>query len=202
MAKASSKQQEALQLLDDLDNLSGSVPAPVAATPVEPAPATGHAADVLAFIDEVTQKSSEPTKSAASRITLSRPSSRSSNTPSTLKKKSFEASRAATPLSATSATAPATSSPPASAVPSPNPAARQSPEPSPQPSTSGWGWGAVWSSTTAAIQQARTVVDDQVKTLSANEQARKLQEGVLGYVKTANLDKIGNFLSLFICAQS
>jgi hypothetical protein len=104
-----------------------------------------------------------------------------------LKKKSFEASRSST------------SSPIPDGLPavtkkvvggSGDQASSSSISNSP-PVRPGWGWGSVWSSTAAALQQARTVVDDQVKTLSTNEQARKLQEGVFGYVKSAQLDKLG-----------
>jgi len=64
-----------------------------------------------------------------------------------------------------------------------------------QPTTPGgngpWGWGSVWSTASAAIQQAKTVVDEQVKALPNNDQARKWGEGVIGYAKSAQLDKIG-----------
>ena len=55
----------------------------------------------------------------------------------------------------------------------------------------GWGWGNVWSSASAALQQAKSVVDEQVKNLPKNEQARKWGEGVLEYAKAAQLDKLG-----------
>lgn len=183
MAKPTSKQLEALQLLDDLDNLSGSVSEHQGDRQGDKEH-PGQAADVLAFIDEVTQRSSEPVRSASSRLTISRPSSRASNPPS-LKKKSIETSRSLT------------SSPvlvPSQAASTEINKKVDSPTASPATSStrSNWGWGNVWTSTTAALQQARSAVDDQVKTLSNNEQARKLQEGVIGYVKTAQLDRIGD----------
>ena len=63
--KSKSKQQEALKILDDLDSLSPDARTPgaeTAAAPVPPVAANpGEAAEVLAFLDEITQKSSEPT---------------------------------------------------------------------------------------------------------------------------------------------
>lgn len=55
----------------------------------------------------------------------------------------------------------------------------------------GWGWGSVWNSASAAIQQAKTVVDEQVKNLPKNEQAKKWGEGVMEYAKNAQLEKLG-----------
>jgi hypothetical protein len=54
----------------------------------------------------------------------------------------------------------------------------------------------VWSTASAAIQQAKSVVDEQVKQLPKNEQARKWGEGVIEYAKTAQLDKLGMHLLL------
>jgi hypothetical protein len=84
--------------------------------------------------------------------------------------------------------------------------ASAAPSAAPSPSQGaggGWGsWGNVWSTASAAIQQARTAVDEQVKNLPANlpnnEQAKKWSEGVtqgvMGYVKQAQLDKLGQEL--------
>lgn len=178
-SKSKSKQEEALQFLDDLDSLN-----PVA----EPArrsaaPATGSAgdpADVLAFIDEITQKSSEPTRPTPSHIERynSRPS-----TPS-LRKSTERVKVGAHPSSST------TSLVASSSVSSP--AATTEDEPAPAPSSSLWGWGSVWTSASTAYQQARSVVDEQVKNLPKNEHISKLGEGVLEYAKTAQLDKLGS----------
>ncbi len=174
--KSKSKQQEALQILDDLDSLSpdsraAGVDSTAAATP--PINATpGEAADVLAFLDEITQKSSEPTRTAASL--LDRPSSRS-GTPTP--RKTTERVRVAERQAAT-------------------PAHER------QPSGGGWGWGTVWSNASSALQQARTVVDEQVKNLPTQD-AKKWREGVLEYAKsaqeraqeyakTAQLEKLGS----------
>lgn len=54
-----------------------------------------------------------------------------------------------------------------------------------------WGWSSVWTSASAAYQQARTVVDEQVKHFPRNEQFSEWGEGVLEYAKTAQLDKLG-----------
>jgi hypothetical protein len=59
-----------------------------------------------------------------------------------------------------------------------------------QGASGGWGWGSVWSSASAAIQHAKSAVDEQVKHLPKNEQARKWGEGVIEYAKAAQLDKL------------
>jgi hypothetical protein len=64
-------------------------------------------------------------------------------------------------------------------------------EQSQQSPGTGWGWGTVWTSASAAIQQAKSAVDEQVKYLPKNEQARKWGEGVIEYAKTAQLEKLG-----------
>lgn len=94
-AKAKSKQEEALQFLDDLDNLA---PPPSGAAQGAQAPPPGGEAEVYAFIDEITQKSSEPPRTTISHI--DRPLSRA-GTP-TLRKSAERvkvgAPRAAAPL--------------------------------------------------------------------------------------------------------
>jgi len=55
----------------------------------------------------------------------------------------------------------------------------------------GWGWGSVWNSASVALQQAKSAVDEQVKYLPKNEQARKWGEGMMEYAKSAQLDKLG-----------
>jgi hypothetical protein len=175
-SKAISKHDEALQLLEDLDSLS---PAPSSASlkgdasPTGPAN-LGEAAEVLAFLDELTQKST--TKSTSSL--LERPLSRA-GTPSL--RKSTERVRVG--ASASGSPTIKTESPKIKPA-QPEQAAAAAP-------SGGWGWGSVWSSATAAIQQAKSAVDEQVKQLPKNEQARKWSEGVMEYAKAAQLDKIG-----------
>jgi hypothetical protein len=186
--KSKSKQQEALQILDDLDSLS---PTAAAATP--PITATpGEAADVLAFLDEITQKSSKPTRPAASL--LDRPLSRS-GTP-TLRKSTER-------VTLTNAGPASNKGPSPSMTPSNStPTEKQATTHERQPSGGAWGWGSVWSSASSALQQARTVVDEQVKSLPTQD-AKKWKEGVLEYAKsaqeraqeyakTAQLEKIGS----------
>ncbi|EIN13607.1 hypothetical protein PUNSTDRAFT_56535 [Punctularia strigosozonata HHB-11173 SS5] len=173
-SKAKSKAEEAEQFLNDLDTLS---PSPAPSGKATPAPANqGDPADVLAFLDEITQKSSEPTRIAH----IDRPLSRA-GTP-TLRKSGERvkvgASGSIQKVSSVSSTS----------LPSAAPAAASAPSSSEQQEASfkgGWGWGSVWSSASAAIQQARTVVDEQVKNLPKNEQAKKWSEGAIAYAKTA-----------------
>ncbi|KIY63667.1 hypothetical protein CYLTODRAFT_438460 [Cylindrobasidium torrendii FP15055 ss-10] len=172
-----SHQEEALQLLDDLDSFT-----PLAKPLDESAPAPGQGpsvqgeAEALAFIDEITQKSAEPTRITTSH--LERPTSRA-GTPTL--RKSTERVRLGS-----------SNTPPSSKPSTPTPAGRtpSSVDPAAQ-QAGGWGWGSVWTSASAAIQQARTVVDEQVKHLPNNEAARKWGEGVYEYAKTAQLDKLG-----------
>lgn len=201
--KSKSKQQEALQILDDLDSLSpdpraAGVDSTAAATP--PITANpGEAAEVLAFLDEITQKSSEPTRPAASLV--DRPLSRS-GTP-TLRKSTERVK-----VGPSSLTNPGSSSArgvsPSLSSSNLVPGERQAgtPEHERQPSGGGWGWGNVWSSASSALQQARTVVDEQVKSLPTQD-AKKWREGVLGYArnaqeraqeyaKSAQLEKLGS----------
>ena len=194
-AKAKSKQEEALQFLDDLDNMAPAPPTSGAPQGSQQ-PAEGEA-EVYAFIDEITQKSSEPPRTTLSHI--ERPLSRA-GTP-TLRKSTERvrvggapllptASGSASPIvrsesSSSRVSLTAAKSEPQQASPVPTPA------PVPASSSGGWGWGNVWSTATTAIQQAKSVVDEQVKNLPKNEQARKWGEGVLEYAKSAQLDKLG-----------
>ena len=209
--KSKSKQQEALQILDDLDSLSPDARPPgadAATTPVPPIAANpGEAAEVLAFLDEITQKSSEPTRPAASLV--DRPLSRS-GTP-TLRKSTervkvggsslinpgSSSGRGVSPSASSSNLAPANEQ-------------ENAPKHERQPS-GGWGWGSVWSNASSALQQARSVVDEQVKSLPTQD-AKKWKEGVIGYAKTAQeraqeyakntqLEKIGSSLE-FVCSMA
>ena len=182
-SKSKSKQQEALQFLDDLDSL------PEAPLPTQPVKAggkqpeeAGDASEVLAFIDQITQKSSEPTRTASA--ILERPRSA---TP-TVRKPTERVK-----LGGSSTPAPGSVSQiPSQAYTPPPPPVRQEEEP--LSGTGGWGFGgwsnSVWSSASAALQQARSVVDEQVKHLPNNDQAKKWREGVLEYAKNADLEKI------------
>lgn len=207
--KSKSKQQEALQIIDDLDFLSPDARPPGADTTAASVPPAatnpGEAAEVLAFLDEITQKSSEPTRPAASLV--DRPLSRS-GTPAL--RKSTERVK----VGGSSLTNPGTSSgrgaSPSTSSSNLVPTDKQeiAPEHERQSSGGGWGWGSVWSSASSAIQQARTVVDEQVKNLPTQD-AKKWKEGVIVYAKTAQeraqeyanntqLEKLGSFPE-FVC---
>jgi len=183
--KSKSKQQEALQILDDLDSLSPDAHPPGADTataPVPPAAANpGEAAEVLAFLDEITQKSSEPTRPAASLV--DRPLSRS-GTPSL--RKSTERVKVGGSLLTNPGSSSGRGASPSTSSSNLVPADKQetASEHERQPSGGGWGWGSVWSNASSAIQQARSVVDEQVKSLPTQD-AMKWKEGVIGYAKTA-----------------
>jgi hypothetical protein len=182
--KAKSKQEEALQFLDDLDNLDPSA-SPAAHRQTRSHAHTGNEgdpADVLAFIDEITQKSSEPTRIAAPPI--ERPISRA-GTPS-LRKSTERVRVGAHPSSSTSSLSGKPESISGGSAAKSEPAMAMSSGP-PGP----WGWSNVWNSASAAYQQARSVVDEQVKNLPKNEHVSKWGEGVLEYAKNAQLDKIG-----------
>lgn len=184
-----SKSKEALALLDDLDSFTApaaGLPPPAAskakaktssissASGVPPPPVNDKdAADALAFLDEITQKSAEPRKSmhtlaTTTRVTLgggSRPGTPSQSGSSL--RKSVEVSRGS----------PKPSEPAAAAA----------------PGGGGWGWGSVWNTASAALAQAKEKVDEQVKNLPQNDQARKWGEGVMSYAKQAQLDKLGMY---------
>ncbi|KDQ54747.1 hypothetical protein JAAARDRAFT_347399 [Jaapia argillacea MUCL 33604] len=195
-----SKPEDALQFLDDLDSFTPAPPPAAGKAPPPSSPQPANEAEVFAFLDEITQKSSEPTRTTTSHIDrpasrasshLERPASRA-GTP-TLRKSGerVKVGGGSTPL------APSTSSLGISAV-SPGGASGTLPVPKPaeqQPAQAGrWGWGTVWSSASAAIQQAKSAVDEQVKQLPVQlpvqEQARKWSEGMLEYAKSAQLDKL------------
>ncbi|KAJ7785963.1 maintenance of telomere capping protein 1 [Mycena metata] len=187
---AKSKQEEALAFLDDLDAFTPDAPPPTDGAPAA-APAAGAAggeAEVLAFIDEITQKSAEPTPRSSH---LDRPASRT-GTPTV--RKSTERVRLGGGAPTASLLRTSSSS-----------SLRKDAQTAPETTTAsasassggggggggGWGWGTVWSSASAAIQQAKSAVDEQVKYLPKNEQARKWGEGMIEYAKTAQLDKLG-----------
>jgi len=181
-SKSKSKQQEALQFLDDLDSL------PEAPLPAQPVKAganqpqeTGDASEVLAFIDQITQKSSEPTRTTSTILERPRSATPTVRKPTERVKLGGSSTPAPGSISQT----------PSQTHTPPPPPVQQEKQPS---SDGGWGlggWGnSVWSSASAALQQARSVVDEQVKHLPNNDQAKKWREGVLEYAKNADLEKI------------
>ncbi|KAG8733208.1 hypothetical protein FRC11_007926 [Ceratobasidium sp. 423] len=189
-----SKQQEAQDLLNDLDSLGAPPPAnQKSGSSSGPPPAVGgEGAEALAFLDEITQKSSEPTKftpapvpKPTERIRLSVP-----NNP----RRSVESSRAGTPVSRV----PPTATPPPNATTSQDNTENNAPA----ASAGSWGWGSVWNSASAALQQAKTVVEERAKHLppippaaaARGEMARKWGEGMMDYVKNAQFDKISQDL--------
>ncbi|KAF9557878.1 hypothetical protein CPC08DRAFT_639773 [Agrocybe pediades] len=194
MAAKKSKQEEALKFLDDLDSFApptdadaGSTTAKQGAPAAAGATNEGEAAEVLAFLDEITQKSTEPTRTTTAHISRS-------GTPTL--RKSTERVR----LGGGSSLLPSASSSTTSLnrVSSSDAGQRGKDtttsgqnQNQTQSSGGGWGWGSVWSSASAAIQQAKSAVDEQVKHLPKNEQARKWSEGVIEYAKSAQLDKLG-----------
>jgi hypothetical protein len=178
-----SKQEEALQFLDDLDSLPPAPPDGSSKPGNE-----GEAAEVLAFLDEITQKSSEPTRTTTSH--LERPVSRST-TP--VVRKSTERVKLGASSSGTSSPLPRGTPPPVEKQEEQKPASG---------SGGGWGWGSVWSNASTVLQQAKSVVDEQVKHLPKNEQARKWGEGMLEYAKAADLDKLGASGHLGVAAGS
>ncbi|KAF7437082.1 hypothetical protein PC9H_003916 [Pleurotus ostreatus] len=202
----SKHQEEVLQFLDDLDSFTpvekptGSEGSPSSLSaqgfgnpsPTVPNPNAqgkpGGEAEVLAFLDEITQKSAEPTHRTPGISLTERPSSRA-GTPSLRKPTERVRVGSSSPLLPASS-GPATPSTTAGGTG----AAEKGKSPEPSASTAskgGWGWGSVWTTASAAIQQAKTAVDEQVKNLPNNEQARKWSEGVMEYAKTAQLDKLG-----------
>ena len=189
MANRKSKQEEALKFLDDLDSFAPPADVPtLTRTSPKPPPARGsadegEAAEALAFLDEITQKSTEPTRTSVHISRSGTPTLRKSTERVRLGGGSSlhpSASSSTTSLNRTLST----DSQRGRDIES-HPAATQ-----PQGASGGWGWGSVWSSASAAIQQAKSAVDEQVKHLPKNEQARKWGEGVIEYAKTAQLDKL------------
>lgn len=183
-SKSKTKQEEALQLLDDLDSftpLEGSTPTGSAAPP-----ASESETEVLAFLDEITQKSAEPTRTTAH---LDRPASRSGAP--TLRKSTERVKLGGSSLSAGASTPSRSGTPPTTGRTAAPSYSEQVSDSAPATPSGGWGWGSVWNTASAALQQAKTVVDEQVKNLPNNEQAKKWSEGVREYAKTHQLDKIG-----------
>lgn len=197
----SNKSEDVMQLLDSLDAAPVAQPKPPTlrsksatgrSTPgIEAAP--GDAAEALAFLDELTQKPSRPT-----RVLTPGPRVRNmGGTTGAEVRKSVDSVRgsSATPSRPHTPSAPTTTTTttPVSTTGSPS---------------GGGGWGLGWSSlgtawTTAstiaakAAEQAKTIAEEQAKHLP-NEQAKKWSETAMGYVKNAQLDKLGKYNDLFM----
>lgn len=224
-----SAQKQVDDLFKDLDSFPKGIPTARSTTPglgTGTSPADSSAIQALAELDDLA-KTDTPAITAKPRLggaaaNISRPSSRATErvSLSSLKAKSAAEAQAASAS--------------ASANPSPiTPSPLRQPEPTSLPSSSSWGWGSVWNSASAAIQQAKTAVDEGVKNLpnvpvnipknipnmsnmpsisnlpnmpnipqtaAAAEQARQWREGLMGYVKNSNLEKIGepHFLKTII----
>jgi hypothetical protein len=190
-----SKAQEAQQFLQDLDAFdtpavsspakSGSGKTPT--TPSKP----GEAAEVIAFLDEITQKSSEPTRASTHLERPDRPASRSS-TPSSLRKKT-ERVRMGVPSGLGDAGATGSGLASASLSKPGTPKTETAPSIPAAGGGGGWGWGSVWSGASTVLQQAKSVVDEQVKALPSNlpsglpsnEQTAKWGGGLMDYAKNA-----------------
>jgi len=189
-----SKQQEALQFLDSLDSLNVSVASKPSESATTQAPPSTNEAEALAFLDEITQKSSEPTKTTTVPTMQPR-----TGTPRTASRISLRKGADGVTISRSSSPAPSVpgQSRVAAAVPE-----KMTPSSSPsadQTGASSWGWGSVWSTASAAVKQAKTVVDEQVKYLPKNDQAKKWSEGMMEYVKNTQLDKLGIFRLRMFC---
>lgn len=207
-----SKSKEALAILDDLDNMAPSAQPPSTTAPNDNTNSSNpnEAADVLAFLDEITQKSSEPTRPpvVTTHPTIDRPHSRA-GTPTL--RKSGERVKVGAPatLGGPASTTKGLSRPSSNASLAGN-GKSVGEVPAVMPSTSssgaaggggGWGWGSVWTSASTVLQQARTVVDEQVKNLPNNEKAKAWREGVLDYAKNAQLDKLSRSFYLVSCVS-
>lgn len=183
-----SAQSEVDAIFKDLDALPSSTTAPTSRTTAPKGPDSSAAAAALAELDDLAHTT--PIKSrltavgagAGAGAGIPRPSSRATErvSLSSLKAKSAaasaDASRSATPG-------------PAAQAPAGVPASE---------SSGGWGWGSVWNTASTAIAQAKTVVDEGVKNLPKvqvpqAEQTRQWREGLVDYVKSAQLDKLSAF---------
>jgi hypothetical protein len=176
----SSAQSEVDAIFKDLDSLPNPTASGVSAGRTAPKGNDSQAIQALAELDNLA-KTAVDTSTSKSRLTavgsgISRPSSRATERVSLSSLKAKNAVSAEGPQSAT----------PPAATPAP-------PQVVASGSSSSWGWGSVWNTASAAIQQARTVVDEQVKSLPnvpQADQARQWREGIVGYVKNAQLEKL------------
>lgn len=191
----SNNNEDVMQLLDSLDAAPVAQPKPPIlraksatgrSTPgIEAAP--GDAAEALAFLDELTQKSSKPTR-------VLTPGPRVRNLGGTEVRRSIDSVRGSSGTSATPSRPHTPSAPVTTATTAPISTTGS------LPSGGGAGWGLGWGSlgsawsTASAIaakaaEQAKTIAEEQAKHLP-NEQAKKWSETAMGYVKNAQLDKL------------
>jgi hypothetical protein len=199
-SKSKSKAEEALEFLDDLDSFAApgdpnAITKPKPKTPPPPPVAGGkrNEEEVFAFIDEVTQKSTEPTPKVAATIPRS-------GTP-TVRKSTERVRLGGGPVAASSSTSSLHRTASTESYRTKTEGS-QTPAPAAGAGAGGWGWGSVWSTASSAIQQARSVVDEQVKHLPKNlpiqnDQVRGWGESALvygkkaqEYAKNAQLDKL------------
>jgi len=205
MAKSKSKQEEALQFLDALDSFTP--PPAVAGNTSNNTGASapeGQAAEVLAFLEEITQKSTEPTLRSSTPASIAH-IDRPSRVGTPVLKKSTERVRLGGGSASSSTTSLHKTGPGSNSDNRANPdqiAKQNSSFQDTVDGSSSWGWGSVWSTASAAIKQAKTAVDEQVKALPNNEQARKWGEGVMEYARSAQLDKLSSYLYCFTSIPS
>lgn len=184
-----SAQSEVDAIFKDLDSLPNPTASGTSAGRMAPKGNDSQQIQALAELEDLA-KTAVDTSAPKSRLTavgsgISRPSSRATErvSLSSLKAKNTASAEG-------SAAAPRSATPPVT-----------TPAPPQATADSGnllWGWGSVWGTASAAIQQARTVVDEQVKSLPnvpQAEQARQWREGIVGYVKNAQLDKFSGLSS-------
>jgi len=202
----SNNNEDVLQLLDSLDAAPIAQPKPPTlrtksttgrSTPgIEAAP--GDAAEALAFLDELTQKSSKPT-----RVLTPGPRVRNAGGATGVEvRKSTDSVRGSSGTSVTPSRPHTPSAPATTSIIAPVSMEGSS------ASGGGGGWGLGWGSlgnawsTASAIavkaaEQAKTIAEEQAKHLP-NEQAKKWGDTAMGYVKNAQLDKLGEYNSLFM----
>ena len=202
----SNNNEDVMQLLDSLDAAPVAQPKPPTlrtksttgrSTPgIEAAP--GDAAEALAFLDELTQKSSKPT-----RVLTPGPRVRNvGGTTGVEVRKSTDSVRGSSGTSATPSRPHTPSAPATTSTTAPISTTSSS------SSGGGGGWGLGWGSlgsawsTASAIaakaaEQAKTIAEEQAKHLP-NEQAKKWSDTAIGYVKNAQLDKLGKYNGLLM----
>jgi hypothetical protein len=154
----------------------------------------GETAEALAFLDEIQQKASEPISRPSSSISVR------SGTPTVRKSTERVKLGGGTPSSllshgAAAASASATSLHRQVSSDAAGTKAGTGGTGGTAASSGGggWGWGTVWNTASAALQQAKSAVDEQVKHLPKNEQARKWGEDMLEYAKNAQLEKLSRY---------
>lgn len=236
--KVRKSHDDVLSFLDDLDSYSAAAPRSGAPAPAPgsrggpspsahpPASQPEDAQSVLDFLDEITQRSSTPTASIATKkptlTSNSRPLSRAESkgnltgaktaVSDVAGRKSTESTR-----SARSVRGPVPTSAINPVFPDPAQAAAPAAPAAAEPAAGGWGWGSVFKQASSVLQQAKTVAEhartaaegsDLVKNLNQNihytvagaagqgEHAKKWGEGVLNYVKANGIEQLGTLTAL------